>query len=226
MQGEGFLFSLLPFLRRLESDSAKREQLMKLSGGFMNTHPCLAPMAMGAILRRMADGEEVDEPQWRSWREGLCGPLGTLGDRLVWNGWKPLVFILAATILLLLGSSQAILPVLVGALLIYNVPLLGFRLWGFDEGWQLGSEVLHAIQRPFFDRAQVWMERIGALVLGALFVIGFAKSSLFQPLGIVQFAVAFALLWISCAAHWPLISSLVVALGFVPLSAWLGRLVF
>ncbi|MBM3324402.1 MAG: PTS system mannose/fructose/sorbose family transporter subunit IID, partial [Calditrichaeota bacterium] len=36
MQGEGFLFTLLPFLRRLEADSDRRQHLLKLSGGFMN----------------------------------------------------------------------------------------------------------------------------------------------------------------------------------------------
>jgi PTS system mannose-specific IID component len=226
LQGEGFLFALLPFLRRYEPDSEKRRHLMKLSSGFMNTHPCLAPMAMGAILRRMADGGKFDEQQWHGWREGLCGPLGTLGDRLIWDGWKPFVFIVAANSLLLFGSSRAILPISLAILLVYNGPLWGFRLWGFDEGWRLGPDVLRSIERPLFDRAQVWIERIGALLLGVLFVIGLAKSSLFQPLAMVQFVVAFGFLWISCAANWPLISSLVVALGFVSLSAWLVQLIF
>ena len=74
-------------------------------------------------------------------------------------------------------------------------------------------------------RSKVWMNRIGALLLGLLFVLAFAKSSLFDPLAMVQFGVGFALLWISAYASWPPISPLIVALGFVPVSAWLVQLI-
>ena len=60
MQGAGFLFALLPFLHRMESDPSKRKRLVSLSTGFMNTHPSLAPLAMGAMLRRMADDEGIE----------------------------------------------------------------------------------------------------------------------------------------------------------------------
>ncbi|MBM3325333.1 MAG: hypothetical protein FJY66_06660, partial [Calditrichaeota bacterium] len=187
---------------------------------------CLAPMAMGAMLRRMADGEDTEQETWQTWREGLCAPLGTLGDRLIWDGWKPVIFTLAATGLLLFGSSRMILPLALLILLLYNLPLLGLRFWGLETGWRKGSEVANATQIPLFAHAKVWMDRIGAMLLGFLFVIGFVEASLFQPLATVQFGFAFAFLWVSSAANWPLVSSLLLALGFVPFSAWLARWIF
>ncbi|MFH1011703.1 MAG: PTS system mannose/fructose/sorbose family transporter subunit IID [bacterium] len=226
MQGEGFLFTLLPFLRRLGADSEERQRLLKLSGGFMNAHPCLAPMAIGAMLRRMADGEDSEEEPWHIWREELCAPLGTLGDRLIWDSWKPVIFTLAAITLLLFGSSRMILPLSLLILLLYNGPLVGLRFWGLGTGWRSGREVSNATQKLFFAHAKVWIDRVGAMFLGLLFAIGFVESSLLQPLATVQFGFAFALLWVSSAANWPLISSLLLALGFVPFSAWLAQWIF
>ncbi len=224
MQGEGFLFVLFPFLRRLESNPERQTRLVRLSAGFMNTHPCLAPLAMGAMLRRMAGEQELDEHEWQTWREGLCGPLGTVGDTLIWDGLKPLVFVLATIVVLLLGSPQTILLFAVLVLLLYNLPVWGLRLWGVKEGWNRGREVLRVLEKPFFKGAKCWGDWIGAALLGLLLVAGFAKSTLFVPLAMGQFVFGCLLLWGCMTARWPLISSLVVALGFVPFSAWLAQL--
>lgn len=225
MQGAGFLFALLPFLHRMESDPSKRKRLVSLSTGFMNTHPSLAPLAMGAMLRRMADDKSVEEGNWRAWRESLCGPLGTLGDALIWSGLKPLVFILGVIGVLLIDTPQNAvwLPLLV--LILYNAPLLGFRFWEVHAGWQRGTEVLGALDTPFFARSNAWIHRVGAALFGVLLVVAFAKTSLFAPLAMVQFGVGFALLWISAYASWPPISPLIIAVGFVPVSAWIVQLV-
>jgi fructoselysine and glucoselysine-specific PTS system IID component len=225
MQGEGFLFALLPFLHRMESDPSKRKRLVSLSAGFMNTHPSLAPLAMGAMLRRMADDKGIEEESWRAWRESLCGPLGTLGDTLIWSGLKPLVLILGVIGVLLVEAPQQTLWLPLLVLILYNGPLLGLRFWEVHAGWQRGSEVLRAVDAPFFARSNVWINRVGAALFGLLLVVGFAKASLFAPLAMVQFGVGFALLWISAYASWPPISPLIVAVGFVPISAWVVQLI-
>jgi mannose/fructose/N-acetylgalactosamine-specific phosphotransferase system component IID len=225
MQGAGFLFALLPFLHRMEPDASKRRRLVSLSAGFMNTHPSLAPLAMGAMLRRMAGDEGVEEESWRAWRESLCGPLGTLGDALIWSGLKPLVFILGVTGVLLVDTPLHAFWVPLLLLILYNGPLLGFRFWEVHAGWQRGSDVLGALGTPFFARSNAWISRIGAGLFGLLLVVAFAKTSLFAPLAMVQFGVGFALLWISAYASWPPISPLIVAVGFVPVSAWIVQLI-
>ena len=224
MQGEGFLFTLLPFLRRIEPDPEKQKNLIRLSSGFMNAHPCLAPLALGAMLRRMAGEQELDEHEWQTWREGLCGPLGTVGDTLIWDGLKPLVFVLATIVLLLLGTAQNILLFSFVVLLLYNMPVWGLRLWELKEGWNRGREVLRALEKPFFRHAKTWSDRIGAVLFGVLLVTSFAESTRFAPVAMGQFVFGCLLLWGCMAARWPLISSLVVAVGFVPFSAWLAQL--
>ncbi len=54
---------------------------------FFNAHPYLIGLAVGAAARAEHDGARPD--QIERLREALCGPLGSLGDRLVWAGWLP-----------------------------------------------------------------------------------------------------------------------------------------
>src|SRR5213078_546986 len=55
---------------------------------FFNAHPYLAGLAVGAAARAEHDGAAPD--QIERLRTALCGPLGSVGDRLVWAGWLPL----------------------------------------------------------------------------------------------------------------------------------------
>jgi mannose/fructose/N-acetylgalactosamine-specific phosphotransferase system component IID len=224
MQGAGFLFAVFPFLLRISDDSDKRAQLVRRSSGFMNTHPALSPFAMGAMLRRMAGEKTLAQEDWQSWRESLCGPLGGTGDALVWNGLKPLVFMLAFALWFFVGAPAAILLLSLVIFLLYNVPLFIFRLWGARQGWQRGKDVLQVIELPFFVQSRKWMERIGAALAGFCCIVGFVLASEFQLLSIVQFGIGILVLWLSVRANWPLISSLVIAVALVPLSTWLIRL--
>ncbi len=224
MQGAGFLFAVFPFLRRISDDSDERSQLVRRSSGFMNTHPALSSFAMGAMLRRMADEKELAQEEWQNWRESLCGPLGITGDALVWDGLKPLVFMLTFVLWFFIGAPATILLLSLVIFLLYNGPLFIFRFWGARQGWQRGKDVLRAIELPFFIQSRKWMERIGAALAGLCVIVGFVFASDFQLISIVQFGIGFLILWLSVRANWPLISSLVITVTLVPLSAWLIRL--
>src|SRR5256884_9559684 len=54
---------------------------------FFNAHPYLCGLAVGAAARAEHDG--VPPEQVERLRTALCGPLGSLGDRLVWAGGLP-----------------------------------------------------------------------------------------------------------------------------------------
>ena len=224
MQGAGFLFALFPFLRRISDDSDERSQLVRRSSGFMNTHPALSSFAMGAMLRRMADEKTLAQEDWQNWRENLCGPLGVTGDALVWDGLKPLVFMLAFALWFFVGAPATILLLSLVIFLLYNAPLFIFRLWGARQGWRRGKAVLQVLELPFFVQSRKWIERIGAALAGFCCIVGFVLASDFQLLSIVQFGIGFLILWLSVRANWPLFSSLVFTVALVPLSTWFIRL--
>ena len=92
---------------------------------YFNAHPYLAAVAVGALARAELDGEPPARIE--RFRTALCGPLGSVGDRLVWAGWLPFCSLVA---LARLRTRRG--PVLVVALflVLYNVGHFGLRAWG------------------------------------------------------------------------------------------------
>ena len=67
----------------------------------------------------------------RAFSHGARGPLGSVGDRLVWAGWLPF-----CSLALLASSGSAPAPVLVVTLflVLYNAGHLALRIWGLAHG--------------------------------------------------------------------------------------------
>ena len=114
---------------------------------FFNAHPYLAGLAVGAAARAEHDGAPGD--QIERLRTALCGPLGSVGDRLVWAGWLPLTASLAiAGVALGLGSAAV-----AAFLVVYNLGHVALRWWALRQGWQHGLKVVVALQAPWLQRA-------------------------------------------------------------------------
>jgi hypothetical protein len=117
-----------------------------------NTHPYLAGVALGALVRERAEGRLGAEGEAR-FRAALRAPLGALGDALVWAGWVPFLA-LAALGALVLGASP--LPVVAAFLLAHNILHLALRRWGLQTGLRHGVQVGAALGgsplRPAGDR--------------------------------------------------------------------------
>ena len=91
MQGIGVGVAEEPLLRDLRaeggSDGVAYRTAVARGAHFFNAHPYLCGLAVGAAARAEHDG--VPPEQVERLRTALCGPLGSLGDRLVWAGWLP-----------------------------------------------------------------------------------------------------------------------------------------
>ena len=128
---------------------------------YFNAHPYLASVAVGALARAELDG--ADPERIERFRTALCGPLGSVGDRLVWAGWLPFCS-LASLAVFGLGAS----PVAVVALflVLYNVGHLGLRIWGLNTGWKHGLRVASALGNPVLRRGPQQIGRVAALATG------------------------------------------------------------
>jgi PTS system mannose-specific IID component len=158
MQGIGFGYAAEPALRTaLHDDLGRWRDAVARAAGFYNANPYLAAAAIGAEARAEADG--VPGPQIQRLRTALAGPLGALGDRLVWTGLVPGLVSLAV-IGLVLGGGAA---VVVGLLLLHNAVRLGMAAWLLELGWRHGLHVGHALQASPLPRAS------SAAVQGATF---------------------------------------------------------
>ena len=163
--GAGIGFALIPVLARIHRDD--REALARSVArhtGFFNSHPYLATVAIAALAKLEMEG--TDAEQISRFKSVLVGPLGTLGDRLVWARWRPLCLIVA--ILLFLAGVPWWLACAT-FLVLYNVVHIWLRLWGLDVGWREGREVgrvlVGSTLRRLPDRLTIPLAVAGGLLL-------------------------------------------------------------
>jgi PTS system mannose-specific IID component len=190
MVGVGVAYAMEPLLRGL-SDGRYRGALKRVAS-FFNAHPYLTGLAAGALARAEHDG--VPEAQVDRLRNALIGPLGSVGDRLIWAAWLPL----CAAVGLAVAAAGAPLAGVVTFFVLYNVVHVALRSWGLVVGWRAGTTVAGAfggwllkLGLRFGPRVAVfalgvalppvamWLmqelsvsERLGALGVAALGVLG------------------------------------------------------
>jgi PTS system mannose-specific IID component len=161
--GNGIGFCVEPALRYLpggQGGEAYRAALARQCQYF-NAHPYLAAVAVGALARAELDGEppaKIDR-----FRTALCGPLGSVGDRLVWAGGLPFCSLLA---LAAFGAGAGPGLVVVIFLGLYNAGHLALRAWGLRVGWQRGMRVAGALGNPVLRQGPQYIARAAALVAG------------------------------------------------------------
>jgi mannose PTS system EIID component len=161
--GNGIGFCVEPALRRLpggREGKAYRSALARESQYF-NAHPYLTSVAVGALARAELDGESPERIE--RFRTALCGPLGALGDRLVWATFLPLCSF-TALFVFALGASP--LVTVVTFLGLYNAGHLGLRVWGLQAGWRKGLAVAQSLGHPLLQRAQPRLGHVAAVLAG------------------------------------------------------------
>lgn len=187
--GNGIGFCLEPALRLLPGGvhTPAFKAALARESRYFNAHPYLAAVAVGALARAELDGEPPERIE--RFRTALCGPLGSVGDRLVWAGWLPFCSLAA---LALFGLGFNALSVVGFFLVAYNVGHLGLRVWGLHTGWNHGLRVATALGNPILRRGPQQIGRLAALATGV--AIPLAMARVIGPgrslIGIVLLAVA------------------------------------
>ena len=169
-----------------------RRAAVARSAEFFNSHPYLAGIAVGAIVKAERDG--VPGPVILRLRTALSGPLGAIGDQLIWAGEVPA----------LIGFTLALVPwfgiwAVLMAVVIHNV--LRFRLtsWGLDLGLREGLEIGAALQRSWLPRRAEDAQRLAAFAVGLAIPLaawgllaGLPRRGSFGVLAVVLFATFLA----------------------------------
>ncbi len=164
MLGSGFAFAMLPALKRMfGADPDELDASVARHLEHFNAHPYLASVALGAALRLEADG--ADQETIRRFKLAVRGPLGSLGDALVWATWLPGVAIGALTLYWLGFSGWASAAFFV---VVYNVGHLGLRAWGFRVGLDAGQDVGMRLRDADLSGWTKRLQPILVLLLGGL----------------------------------------------------------
>jgi len=161
--GNGIGFCVEPALRLFPEGihSQHFKDALARESKYFNAHPYLASVAVGALARAELDGEPPERIE--RFRTALCGPLGSVGDRLVWAGWLPFCSLLALAVFGLGGDSLLVLTVFLG---LYNVGHFGLRWWGLRTGWNNGLRVASALGNPVLRNGPTQIGRLAAVATG------------------------------------------------------------
>lgn len=161
--GNGLGFCIEPALRLLPGGPggpAYRQALAR-ECQYFNAHPYLAAVAVGSLAR--AELEMTAPAKIERFRTALCGPLGSVGDRLVWAGWLPFCSLLALAVYGFGAGPAAVLVVFLG---LYNAGHLGLRAWGLSVGWRHGMRVAPSLATPILRQGPAHLARAAAVVAG------------------------------------------------------------
>ena len=162
MIGGGFAFAILPVLREL-FEGSKLDEAVRRHAEHFNAHPYLAGLALGATARLEADGSAPE--LMRRFKSAIKGPLGGMGDALMWAAWLPTT-VLLGLVAHFAGASplQCVLLFLIP----YNAGHLALRLWGFRTGLSWGHDVGRVLRGAALGRMAEMVSRAGVVLLGLL----------------------------------------------------------
>jgi len=178
MQNVGFAFSIKPFINFLYKDKIKQGERLKVHFGFFNTHPYLANLLIGIVMRleeKYYNGEISSDEVVRT-KTMLAGPVAALGDRLIWSTWRVFCGIVAVTLFLFAGKNGFwynvdIKFVVILYLLLYNLFHIPIRLFSIYWGYKYSSDVIQRLSKFSLQTRVLELRRIGIilLLLGAIF---------------------------------------------------------
>ncbi|MRR13867.1 hypothetical protein EG833_00215 [archaeon] len=132
MQNIGFVYSILPGLKNLLPDTYESTARKYLS--FFNTHPYMAPPAMGVFLHLEEQGRTDTQEKLK---QTMSSSLAAIGDSFFWATLKPII----ALILLLTIMLDHLWPIaMVLVLIMYNIIHLWPMTWGFLNAYRKGPE--------------------------------------------------------------------------------------
>lgn len=160
MQGCGWLYGLLPALKKIHSNKNDLIRAMKGHMGFINTHPFLATFVMGIILAMERSKQDVNGIQ--STKIAVASPLGGIGDALFWLTLLPICGGI--------GASMALQGSIFGAvvfLLLFNVVHFALQFGLAHYGYRMGVAAIPLIKANTRKVAHA-ASLVGMMVIGAL----------------------------------------------------------
>jgi PTS system mannose-specific IID component len=165
MQNLGFLYSIMPGLKRTYplAPDQRRAALRHLE--FFNSHPYMACSIMGAIIKMEQECSEgrMNSGAVSNFKSYTMTAFAAIGDSFFWNTLKPFCVTLA-----LIFAYQGRIWACLVFLILYNTVHLGLRVWGFLIGLEEGVGMVDRIARWELTRWTRWLKGALPVFLGVL----------------------------------------------------------
>lgn len=219
MTGVGLGYAAEPLLEDLKSvDPPRHAEASVRSAEYFNSHPYLAGVALGALVR--AEYDQAPAALISRLRSALTSPLGALGDQIFWAGLVPAL--MGAAILGVVAGhwSGTLLSVLIG----YNLVRIATGVWALRTGLTYGARVGAALGDSWLPRLVPIMGAAAGLLVGA--AVPVATRALLAPLGRPAALLGIGTTVLALLGAWlagPRLTAVrfgLTAIGFAALLAW------
>jgi len=197
MQNLGFIYQLLPGLRRLYGPNPPAEVLQRHTEYF-NTHPYMASWIAGTVLR-LEEKQLAGEPlpmDATTFRNMVMAPYAAMGDALFWGALRPLAAVVAL-LLAIQGMMWAPLMLLV----LYNLPHLMCRGGGWLLSYRRELASVELLQQLRLPDVAIRLKELTIILLGILCALLAARSCAHQEIapswGLALLPVVLVFTWMS-----------------------------
>jgi mannose PTS system EIID component len=219
MTGVGLGYAAEPLLEDLKSaDPGRHAEASVRSAEYFNSHPFLAGLALGALVR--AEYDQVPAAHVGRLRAALTSPLGALGDQFFWVGLVPALMAVGILGTVTGHGMAALLLVLVS----YSTIRVATTVWALRTGLANGARIGMALGESWLPRTAPIVGNAAAVLVGA--ALPLAAEWLLRPLPDLGIEVATGVILAALLLGWRLgmtVTSVrfgLVAIGLAALAAW------
>lgn len=166
MQNGGWVFSMIPAIKRLYTTTEDRAAALKRHLEFFNTHPYLASPVLGVTLaleEERANGATVDDVTIQGVKVGMMGPLAGVGDPVFWFTVRPMLGALGAALAM---DGKIIGPILF--FILWNLIRMGFMWYTQEFGYRTGAKITDNLSGGLLQKITKGASILGMFVLAAL----------------------------------------------------------
>ncbi|WP_018659805.1 PTS system mannose/fructose/sorbose family transporter subunit IID [Allofustis seminis] len=166
MQNGGWVYTLIPALKKLYTDEEDRKLALKRHLEFFNTHPYVAAPIVGVTLaleEERANGAPVDDVAIQGVKVGMMGPLAGVGDPVFWFTLRPMLGALGASLAL---SGNIVGPILFFVL--WNAIRIAFLWYTQELGYRAGGEITEDLSGGLLQDITKGASILGMFVLAGL----------------------------------------------------------
>ncbi len=194
LQNVGFLFTVVPMIKRLYPKGPARVEALHRHLEFFNTHPYMASFVVGvttSMEEKMVNQPGTVKPEdIRSIKAIMSGPLAAIGDAFFWASLRPFSALIGILMILTLeGNAKLIGPIFF--LLFFNFFGLYIRFGGIAKGYVLGTGVVDILKKFDTQDLITVINLLGFIGLGVLLMLYAADLNMWQ--NIIFFGTLFVM---------------------------------
>jgi mannose/fructose/N-acetylgalactosamine-specific phosphotransferase system component IID len=178
MQSIGFCFALSPVGKKLYKTKEQRKEFFNRHLNFFNAHPYFSSFALGAMTKieeELSGNKNPDYALISRFKNALLGPLGAIGDQLIWATIKPTSILIGLIGVVFIIDIQSKFYFIFLLLLIYNIPHIYIRIFGILRGYQKGFEVSKVLNAKNYEMMRDIYGILGMASLGIYIGLSLTK---------------------------------------------------